>query len=186
MNKKLIIIEGFDRCGKDTLLKDLSNINLPNTYIYFNDLEGLPKYDKEEENFLEWLNKFIQLQINQLNKLFDIYDNVIMTRFIISDEVYSNLFNREHTVIKYINELRKDISINNFCILFKNYNEYLKRINNIKEEIQYSELDFNQINELYRNELNKSNFNKLLYDIYSDTTKESILENFLTIYNYDK
>ena len=51
--KKLRVIEGFDRCGKDSLMQDLSKENLPNTYIYFNDLEGLPKYDKEQDDFID-------------------------------------------------------------------------------------------------------------------------------------
>ena len=57
--KKLIVIEGFDRSGKDTLMYDLIKEDLPNTFIYLNDLEGLPKYDKEQDDFLVWLNKFI-------------------------------------------------------------------------------------------------------------------------------
>ena len=187
MNKKLIVIEGFDRSGKDTLMQDLCKMNLPNTYVYFNNLEGLPSYDKEQDNFLDWLNDFITNQIKTINKLFDKYDTVIMTRFLMSDEVYSNLFNREHTCIKYISDLRKDIYIVNFCILFKDYDEYLDRINNIKEDIQYSKKDFDKICKLYMNELEKSEYHniKVLCKIESKATKENILENFLSIYNYD-
>ena len=184
--KKLIVIEGFDRCGKDTLMYDLIKEDLLNTFIYLNDLEGLPKYDKEQDDFLVWLNKFIDTQIKTINKLFDRYDTVIMTRFFISDEVYSNLFNREHTVIKYLDNLRKDIYIVNFCILFKDYNEYLNRITNIKETIQYSKEDFNKINELYNTELNKPYYHniKVLCEIVSQTTQKNLLDTFLNIYNY--
>ena len=184
--KKLIVIEGFDRSGKDTLMYDLIKEDLPNTFIYLNDLEGLPKYDKEQDDFLVWLNKFIDTQIKTINKLFDRYDTVIMTRFFISDEVYSNLFNREHTVIKYVDNLRKDIYIVNFCILFKDYNEYLNRITNIKETIQYSKEDFNKINELYNTELNKPYYHniKVLCEIVSQTTQKNLLDTFLNIYNY--
>ena len=184
--KKLIVIEGFDRSGKDTLMYDLIKEDLPNTFIYLNDLEGLPKYDKEQDDFLVWLNKFIDTQIKTINKLFDRYDTVIMTRFFISDEVYSNLFNREHTVIKYLDNLRKDIYIVNFCILFKDYNEYLNRITNIKETIQYSKEDFNKINELYNTELNKPYYHniKVLCEIVSQTTQKNLLDTFLNIYNY--
>ena len=184
--KKLIVIEGFDRSGKDTLMYDLIKEDLPNTFIYLNDLEGLPKYDKEQDDFLVWLNKFIDTQVKTINKLFDRYDTVIMTRFFISDEVYSNLFNREHTVIKYLDNLRKDIYIVNFCILFKDYNEYLNRITNIKETIQYSKEDFNKINELYNTELNKPYYHniKVLCEIVSQTTQKNLLDTFLNIYNY--
>lgn len=184
--KKLIVIEGFDRCGKDTLMQDLIKEDLPNTFIYLNDLEGLPKYDKEQNDFLVWLNKFIDTQVKTINKLFDRYDTVIMTRFLMSDEVYSNLFNREHTVIKYLDNLRTDIYIVNFCILFKDYNEYLNRITHIKETIQYSKEDFNKINELYNTELDKPYYHniKVLCEIVSQTTPKNLLDTFLNIYNY--
>ena len=181
--KRLFVIEGFDRSGKDTLIQDLYNLNLNNTYIYFNDLSGLPKYDKEQESFLEWLDRFINRQISELNELFKIYDNIIMVRLIISDEVYSRLFNREHTAIKYINQL-KDIRIFNYCILFKNYDEYLNRLSKIIDnKIQYSNEDFDKLNDLYRDILDKSNYEYQIYYILSDTTQKDIVDNFLSFYN---
>ena len=178
--KKLIVIEGFDRCGKDTLISDLKKIK-SNFYIYENDLEGLPKYDKEKEIFLVWLNKFIYKQINDLNRLFKTYDIVIMCRLLISDEVYSNLFNREHTTIKYINQLN-NVEIFNYCLLFKNYNEYLNRLSLLKDEnIQYNKEDFEKINNLYKVEIEKFNNSYINY-IISSNSKESILINFLKYY----
>ena len=175
--KKLIVIEGFDRTGKDTLLKDLYNINLPNTYIYFNDLEDLPDYN-DQDDFLEWLNKFIVTQINMINELFEDYDNIIMTRFIITDEVYSTLFDREHTVLKYLEDLRDDIEIYNYCLLFKDYDEYLKRLKIIKDDdVQYSKEDFDKINNLYKEILN--DYNSYIEYITADTSREFILKSFL-------
>ena len=186
MNKRLIIIEGFDRSGKDTLMKDLNKLNLTNTYIYFNDLEGLPKYDKEQDSFLNWLNKFIQRQVNDLNKLFDTYDTIIMTRLLISDEVYSTLFNREHTTIKYMKLLRKDIEIYNYCILFDNYNEYLKRLDKINDKyVQYNHREFDAINQLYFQLVDFINNSKINL-ILANTLPKDILDNFLKLYNYDK
>lgn len=185
--KRLIVIEGFDRSGKDTLMKDLYQLNLPNTYIYFNNLEGLPKYDKEQDSFLGWLNKFISTQVETINKLFDSYDTVIMTRFLISDEVYSKLFNREHTCIKYMSRLRKDIEIKNYCILFNDYQEYVQRLNNINDnDIQYNEREFDKINQLYIDVINKLNISSyMILHILSDTKPKTILNNFLTVYEYD-
>ena len=192
--KRLIVIEGFDRSGKDTLMKDLFDMNLPNTYIYFNDLEGLPKYDKEQGDFLVWLNNFIYTQINTINELFDKYDTVIMTRLLISDEVYSLLFNREHTCIKYIDNLRKDVTIYNYCMLFNDYEEYINRLKIIKDDnIQYDEHVFNKINLIYTDiieSINKVtyiiNMIGYIFHIFSWTGRDEVLNNFLTLYNYDK
>ena len=51
--KKLFVIEGFDRAGKDTLLNDLEKIENKKFYVYKSDLSGLPKYDKEQSDFRE-------------------------------------------------------------------------------------------------------------------------------------
>ena len=181
--KRLFVIEGFDRSGKDTLIQDLYDLNLKNTHIYFNDLTGLPKYDKEQESFLEWLNRFINKQVNELNELFKIYDNIIMVRLLISDEVYSKLFNREHTTIKYMDQL-KDIQIFNYCILFKNYDEYLNRLSKIMDnKIQYNQEDFDNLNNLYKEVLDKSGYEYQIYYILSDTTQKDIVNNFLSFYD---
>lgn len=151
--KRLIVIEGFDRCGKDTLLEDLEKYckqkYLKEVYVFKNDLEGLPKYDKEQGEFLVWLNKYIEKQVNRLNELFETYDTVVMSRFLISDMVYSELFKREHTVIKYMEKL-KPVMYYNYCMLFRNYDEYLKRLEILKDkDIQYTKEEFDQIKQYY-------------------------------------
>ena len=180
--KRLIVIEGYDRSGKDTLMQDLEDIKvlLPNTYIYFNDLEGLPKYDKEQENFLDWLNRLISKQISELNKLFEEYDNIIMTRLIVSDEVYSKLFNREHTTIKYIDKLNSEVKIINYCLLFNSFKEYLNRLFIIDKNLepQYNLPDFMYINELYKNEILKYKGSRIYY-IFSNTSRLEILKDFI-------
>lgn len=182
MSKKLIIIEGFDRCGKDTLMSDLSNFN-NDFYIYDNDLTGLPKYDKEQGKFLDWLNAFIDKQINDLNELFKTYDTIVMCRLLISDEVYSTLFNREHTTIKYMDKLQ-NVEIINYCLLFNNYDEYCKRLEKINDEnIQYSYDEFNKINQLYVDKLKEFNYKYYINYIYSYTTRRNVLENFYIYYD---
>ena len=182
MSKKLIVIEGFDRCGKDTLMSDLLNLH-NDFYIYGNDLTGLPKYDKEQEEFLVWLNKFINKQVNDLNELFKTHDTIVMCRLLISDEVYSTLFNREHTTIKYMDQL-KDVEIIHYCLLFKNFDEYCDRLKKIGDEnIQYDYENFNKINQLYLDKLQEVNYKYYINYIYSYTSKRSVLENFYTYYD---
>lgn len=182
MNKKLIVIEGFDRSGKDTLLSDLSNLN-NDFYVYNNDLIGLPKYDKEQDEFLVWLNKFIDKQISDLNELFKTNDTIVMGRLLISDEVYSTLFNREHTTIKYMDKL-ENVEIINYCLLFKNFEEYCDRLKKIGDtNIQYNQEDFNKINQLYIDKLENSKYKYYVNYIHSYTSKRNILENFYDFYN---
>jgi hypothetical protein len=182
MSKKLIVIEGFDRCGKDTLMSDLSKQN-NDFYIYGNDLTGLPKYDKEQEEFLVWLNKFINKQVNDLNELFKTYDTIVMCRLLVSDEVYSTLFNREHTTIKYMDKL-KDVEIIHYCLLFNDYNEYINRLKKIGDNIiQYDENHFNMINQLYIDTLNSLNYKYHINYVYSYNSRRNILENFYKYYD---
>lgn len=193
--KRLIVIEGFDRCGKDTLLSDLEKLHtiMPHVYIMKNDLTGLPSYEHEQEDFLTWLNRYIDFQVNEINRLFNDYDTIIMSRFILSDEVYSVLFNREYTTRNYLNRLI-DCDIYNFCINFDNYQEYLDRIHMIgNSEVQYDEEYFNKITTLYNNIssnifsfINDNNLNIMMDYCYlyikSTTTRLEILKNFLYEY----
>ena len=182
MSKKLIVIEGFDRCGKDTLMMDLSKQN-NDFYIYGNDLTGLPKYDKEQEEFLVWLNKFIDKQVNDLNELFKTYDTIVMCRLLVSDEVYSTLFNREHTTIKYMDQL-KDVEIIHYCLLFNDYDEYINRLKKIGDNIiQYDENYFNMINQLYIDTLNNLNYKYHINYIYSYTSQRNVLGDFYKYYD---
>jgi len=185
--KRLIILEGFDRAGKDSLLEDLKNVDLPdNTYIYEGFLDGLPSYNKERDKFVDWLNKLIDKQTNDIINLFNTYDTIIMIRLIVSDEVYSILFNREHTTIKYMYKL-KDIEIFNYCLLFTDYDEYLKRLYLIGEKnIQYDIKSFNMINYLYKKILNDINYNFYINYINSDTTRNEVLNNFKKVIFEDK
>lgn len=172
--KRLIVIEGFDRCGKDSLLEDLEKNNI---FVFKNDLEGLPKYDKEQDDFLEWLDNYIKWQIKTLNNLFKKHETIILTRFLVSDEVYSKLFNRKRTVVKYLEKLNGNVLIYNYCLLFESYDEYLKRLEMIGEPVQYSEEDFNKINDLYKEQINMR-VGKIKY-VHATDTKEDIRKDFI-------
>ena len=176
MMKKLIVVEGFDRCGKDTLLEDIEKNDI---FVFRNDLAGLPKYDKEQDDFLKWLDSFIEFQVNHLNELFKTHDKIVLTRFIISDEVYSTLFNRKHTVMNYLHKLDKQVEIHNYCLLFYSYNEYLKRLDMLGEQTQYNEKDFNEINGLYERLMNEIGFGNKVKHVFASDTREDIKKDFL-------
>lgn len=172
--KRLIVIEGFDRCGKDTLLEDLKKEGF---CVLSNELKGLPQYDKEQGDFLEWLDNYIKWQINTLNNLFKKHETIVLTRFLVSDEVYSKLFNRKRTVVKHLEKLNGNVLIYNYCLLFESYDEYLKRLEMIGEPVQYSEEDFNKINDLYKEQINMR-VGKIKY-VHATDTKEDIKRDFI-------
>jgi len=183
--KRLIVVEGFDRAGKDSLLDDLEKISslMPKTVVMRNNLEGMPKYDKEQDDFLSWLDKFIDAQIEEIEKLAMQNDTIIMARFLISDEVYSTLFNRKHTVKPKLSKLPVGMEVHNYIILFESYKEYIDRIKMVEGNeyvAQYSEDEFNELNHLYCSNINaECNADKLVF-LKASTTRLSLLVDFIT------
>ena len=192
MQKKLIVIEGFDRAGKDTLMNDLKDIKSSlseNVYLYFNDLpEDMPSYSKQPVEYLVWLDSFIDKQVKELNELFTKYDIVIMVRFYVTDFVYSYMFNRPGTVSRYLSKLDENVEISNYCLLFENYQEYISRLKMLEGDEfipQYNENDFNKINEKYVEAINMFEdgyFGSKIKYIKSSTTRKEIIDDFISSY----
>lgn len=171
MAKKLIVIDGFDRTGKDTLLKFKSEHLKDKEYVYFNDLTGKPSY-KDKENYLVWLNNFLTKQRNDLVDLSFNYDTVYMVRLDLCDKVYSKLFNREYTAGKYFGYVHKRYDVKNFVLLWKNYAEYMKRLERLGDkDIEYNLQNFEKIQKLYNDLSNKSK-DKMVYITADDKTEE--------------
>lgn len=151
---RLIILEGFDRTGKDTLLRKFDEKHKDDSSYkaYFQyPPSDIPKYREQPNEFKNWLIDWIG---NQVDDLIDRAKNGAKTqmivRLLLTDKVYSTIFNREEVVNRYHDKVFDNFQVENVIFLFKNYDEYLKRLNIIGDNVkEYSEEEFYKVNELY-------------------------------------
>lgn len=151
---RLIILEGFDRTGKDHLLRTFkqkhSNDQSAEAYVQVIP-PTKPDYRKDPLAFREWLIGHIGKQVDDLVSLAaDGKKTLMLVRLLLTDVVYSTLFNREQAVNRFHDKVFQHFNVENNVFLFENYSEYLKRLEIIGDkEIEYSEEEFYKVNDLY-------------------------------------
>ena len=147
---RLIIFEGHDQTGKHTLLNYIKEKN-PSFYLYkqkTSEEQGVDYRDKEK--YEAWLYSYIKNQIEELKEISKNNDTIIMTRLIISDNVYSDCFGRNHIVEPNFKEdIYSFFDVKTITILWKNYEQYLQRVRKTGGYIQYDCTEFYRIKELY-------------------------------------
>lgn len=149
MEKKpiLIVLEGQDQIGKDTLLDVLKNDDkfiIYETPTY--EEQGVDKKDKEA--YKKFLMSFIRKQLDDIYSLIRIDKEkiVVISRLWISDNVFSDLYNREHVVEKYfLREVMTNFDVYNYCMLWNSYGDYCSRMSKISYDIEFCEDEFNLI-----------------------------------------
>ncbi len=141
MKHKLVIIEGPDRIGKDSLLKMNENLNLV-SYIQNNHP---PQYRNKEE-FRIWLEDFLYCQANDLIKF---NRNILMARLFTSDFVYSSLFNRSSIINLIYNILSEHFDFEQIIITYKDFNQYVNRCKLASCELEYSKEEFDKLQNYY-------------------------------------
>lgn len=147
----LHVLEGFDRIGKDSILAFFKKSNEDeNIEVYIQNPQGLPSYRNNPEEFKNWLKIYLKDQASDLCKLsLSGKEDVIMTRMFISDRVYGKLFNREPVAEMIRRTLSRYFEFRNVVLLWKDYDEYLKRCADCGSEIEYSKEEFDKIQLLY-------------------------------------
>lgn len=180
---KMIVLEGHDMTGKDTLLNMLKSNE---RFIVFQgptyEEQGVDKKDKEA--YKQFLMRWIRHSLDEIYTL--VRDNkdkiVVLSRLWLSDNVFSDLYNRDHVVEKYfLNEIKTNFDVYNFVILWKDYQEYVDRMIIIHQPIEFDEYEFNKITNKFNEYIS---FDKnFLYDyicrIFNDTSKEYIYHYFI-------
>lgn len=179
-NKELIVIDGMDRAGKDTCLNELYNIIDHNKeYCYFTVVKKRCDY-RNKKAFRKVLKRFLKKQKRDIEKLFKKYDRIYIARLDMSDNVFSELFNRERIAEKIFKSLHYKYSISYYILLFKSYNEYIKRLNMINEtEVQYNKAEFNKIKKLFEKGSSLYKGKAAIYYVTSNTNKNSLVKNIL-------
>lgn len=151
---RLIILEGFDRTGKDHLLGSFKKKHASDysCEAYVQVIPPTkPDYRKDPLAFREWLIGHIGNQVDDLVELAKNGKKTLMlVRLLLTDVVYSTLFNREQAVNRFHDKVFQNFNVENNVFLFKNYSEYLKRLEIIGDkEVEYSEDEFYKVNDLY-------------------------------------
>lgn len=171
---QLNIIEGFDRIGKDSFLANLSEKSYKNGAVYIQHPVNLPSYRKEQDEFVKWLKIYLEKQANDLIKLSN-YSAVTMTRLFVSDAVYGHLFARKPIAEHVRRRLARYFDFNSISLIWKDFQNYVQRCEFVNEELEYSEEEFERIQNLYRIETKKENIIEVEHsmsreDLYNELT----------------
>ena len=175
----LNIIEGFDRIGKDSFLSNLSDKAYKNGAVYIQHPVNLPSYRKEPEEFVKWLKIYLEKQANDLIKLSD-YPAVTMTRLFVSDAVYGHLFDRKPVAEHVRRRLSRYFDFNSISLIWKDFPNYVQRCEFVNEELEYSEEEFERIQNLYRIETKKEN----IIEVEHSMSREDLYDELTTLLKF--
>lgn len=161
----LFTIEGFDRTGKRTLLKNLKekykDDNSVYIYITPDDLNK-PDFREDVNKYQQWLAKSTQKQMEDIIKLSEKYDVIIKKDLLLSDLAFSEQFHRKLTVIDYMDELREHFTVINLVMLFSSFNDYVSCIQKIKQLLKYNILDYKLTVDKFKT------YSKRCFNMYGD------------------
>ena len=161
----LFTIEGFDRTGKRTLLKNLKEKYKDDNsvYIYITpDDPNKPDFREDVNKYQQWLAKTTQKQMEDIIKLSEKYDVIIKKDLLLSDLAFSEQFHRKLTVIDYMDELREHFTVINLVMLFSSFNDYVSRIQKIKQLLKYNILDYKLTVDKFKT------YSKRCFNMYGD------------------
>lgn len=175
---KLIILEGFDRVGKDTLLKTLSSKD--DGYAYMQHTPNdMPNYRSNPTGFYKFLEKWLDNQVGDLTRLSKQYKTIYLSRFFASDYVYSILFNRQNIANKFLDKLNDVFDIENVIFLWDTYEDYIHRCKSSQSNIEYDKDEFVIIQSLYSTFANYNKKNTIVMYISDKLSKEEIYKMFI-------
>ena len=161
----LFTIEGFDRTGKRTLLKNLKEKYKDDNsvYIYITpDDPNKPDFREDVNIYQQWLAKTTKKQMEDIIKLSEKYDVIIKKDLLLSDLAFSEQFHRKLTVIDYMDELREHFTVINLVMLFASFNDYVSRIQKIKQLLKYNILDYKLTVDKFKT------YSKRCFNMYGD------------------
>lgn len=177
---KMIVLEGFDRTGKDTLMNMIEvDDKLNNQFVCYHQppIENEHVDYKNPEVFKEFMLKHTRKLLDDLYDLskFNEGKTLVVSRMWMTDDVFSDLYHREHVFRKYfLKELQTNFDVSNYVLLFENYDEYVNRCNIINEEPTFTEEEFNIIVDKFT-KYGNSGYPAILK---AKDTKEELLEDF--------
>lgn len=98
-----------------------------------------------------------------------------MTRLLVTDNVYSDLFGRHHIVeTNYKDYIQEHFNVYTCCLLWDSYDEYRKRIAEYTDEVEYEQEEFERTKELYKKYVDEPD---ILY-IHNTISRNEVVDKF--------
>ena len=169
---KIIIIEGTDRTGKDTLINELKNLANHTLIVHCSKPYG-KTIDEQNKNqdilFNDYINKLYE------DKYHNICDMIIFNRAWYGEYVYGTLYRnrKKNDVIKLIHDIEQDLSIfNKVDKLFTHLDGvyYIQLIND-SPELALSKDDGNSISNDVNDIIKETELFKEIYNLSTANKK---------------
>lgn len=179
----IIVLEGMDRTGKGTLLENLKKCF--DDFLVYNPIScEKEKVDyKDPKKFEEWIRKTIRKVLDDLytmSKLNGTNRPIVMDRLLLTDNVFADLFGRDHIVEKYFGkEIETNFDLTNYIMLWRNPEEYVDRVKLLGENQDFTEKEIDDITSLFNQYKKKDDIVKL---IDNSDTPEDIFDDFYSVF----
>lgn len=178
---KLICIEGHDRTGKETLMNMLDF----NDFLIYkqksSEEEGVDY--KDPEKYEEFVRNHVRKVLDDLytmSKLNGTDRPIVLTRLWLSDNVFADLFGRNHVVEKYfLREIEANFDVTNYIMLWRNYEEYETRVKMINDTLDFTQKEFDDIVSNFNQYKKSTDYIRL---IDATDTPEDIYDDFIATF----
>lgn len=180
---KLLCLEGCDRTGKGTLLENLKQCF--DDFLVYNPVSAeKERVDyKDPKKFEEWIRKTIRKVLDDLYTMAKLNGTdrpIVMDRLLLTDNVFADLFGRDHIVEKYFGrEIEANFNLTNYIMLWRNPEEYKDRVNLLKENQDFTEKEIDDIIRLFNHYKKSDDIVKL---IDNSDTPEDIFDDFVSAF----
>lgn len=178
---RIIALDGHDRSGKDEIMNKLDF----NDFLVYKqpETEAQDTDYKNPEKFKQFMLKYIRKVLDDLYTMSTLNGTdrpIVMSRLLLCDNVFSDIYGREHVVEKYFgNEINTNFNITNYIMLFKDYEEYRKRIEIINGTLDFNKDELDNITKLYYHYKNDNDIVKL---ISASDSKEKEYNDFVSTF----
>lgn len=180
---KLVVLEGHDRTGKDTLMNmldfnDFLVYKQPETEAQDTDYKNPEKF---EAFMVKWIRKVLD-DLYTMSKLNGTDRPIVMSRLWLTDNVFADLYNRNHVVEKYfMREIESNFDVVNYIMLWRNYEEYKARVEIINGSLDFTPQELDDITSNFNQYKKSADYVRL---IDASDTKEDIYDDFIATFGH--
>lgn len=178
---RLIVLEGHDRTGKDSLMNmldfnDFLIYKQPETEAQDTDYKNPEKFEKF---MIKWIRKVLD-DLYTMSKLNGTDRPIVMSRLWLTDNVFADLYGRNHVVEKFfMREIEANFDVTNYIMLWRNYEEYVDRMKAIGGTVDFTQQEFDDIVSNFNQYKKSSDYIRL---VDNTDTREDIYDDFIATF----